>query len=250
MVVIKKVKYACESCIRGHRASKCNHFDRPLMPVKKPGRPSTTCSHCKILRQEKNINPSGSCNCAVIEKDARFLEFDENILDRCFCYLDQDCKCHTRRKKLSTSTDHKVRRVRDTRNSEVEQLDLHALERQIVPSPPNIKHINPSNQTKSDIQSCCAPSLTDVKTALNDGQLLLENDSKTRLDHLIPSCCSSSQISSQYNNPTVTKQGSCCDPTAPQHKEVDIAHLLDDTSLTDLTILNTLTNDFIDGTPY
>ncbi|KAF2652794.1 hypothetical protein K491DRAFT_33219 [Lophiostoma macrostomum CBS 122681] len=39
-------------CIRGHRSSKCDHRDRVLLEVRKPGRPLSSCPH-----------PSGSCSC-------------------------------------------------------------------------------------------------------------------------------------------------------------------------------------------
>ncbi|KAI5841742.1 hypothetical protein DFP73DRAFT_480624, partial [Morchella snyderi] len=32
-------------CIRGHRSSKCNHSDRVLVQVRKPGRPLSSCPH-------------------------------------------------------------------------------------------------------------------------------------------------------------------------------------------------------------
>jgi hypothetical protein len=39
-------------CIRGHRSSKCDHRDRVLVEVRKPGRPLSSCPH-----------PTGSCSC-------------------------------------------------------------------------------------------------------------------------------------------------------------------------------------------
>jgi hypothetical protein len=39
-------------CIRGHRSSKCDHRDRVLVEVRKPGRPLSSCPH-----------PIGSCSC-------------------------------------------------------------------------------------------------------------------------------------------------------------------------------------------
>lgn len=41
-----------EPCIRGHRSSKCQHFDRLMMKVPKAGRPLAKCPH-----------PKGSCSC-------------------------------------------------------------------------------------------------------------------------------------------------------------------------------------------
>ncbi|KAJ4305687.1 hypothetical protein N0V90_001218 [Kalmusia sp. IMI 367209] len=48
----EKKKVACGPCIRGHRSSKCDHRDRVLVEVRKPGRPLSSCPH-----------PSGSCSC-------------------------------------------------------------------------------------------------------------------------------------------------------------------------------------------
>ncbi|KAL4806691.1 hypothetical protein BDV18DRAFT_118949 [Aspergillus unguis] len=48
----KGVKWSCEPCIRGHRSSKCAHFDRLMVSVGKAGRPLSKCPHVE-----------GSCNC-------------------------------------------------------------------------------------------------------------------------------------------------------------------------------------------
>ncbi|EFR00579.1 hypothetical protein MGYG_03584 [Nannizzia gypsea CBS 118893] len=45
-------KWSCEPCIRGHRSSKCQHFDRLMMKVPKAGRPLQKCPH-----------PKGTCSC-------------------------------------------------------------------------------------------------------------------------------------------------------------------------------------------
>lgn len=33
------------SCIRGHRSTKCSHYDRPMKRIPKAGRPLAKCSH-------------------------------------------------------------------------------------------------------------------------------------------------------------------------------------------------------------
>lgn len=95
MVVINGVKYACETCIRGHRAAQCTHTDGPLQMIRRKGRPSTTCGHCKELRRTKNFNPSGGCMCASARRPAVGSKEDET---RCRCDEGEPCKCHTKRK--------------------------------------------------------------------------------------------------------------------------------------------------------
>ncbi|KZF23633.1 hypothetical protein L228DRAFT_246454 [Xylona heveae TC161] len=63
----KPRKFACEPCIRGHRSSKCQHHDRTLVEVRKPGRPLSTCphvgSHCTCDRLRLALPRKSSCAC-------------------------------------------------------------------------------------------------------------------------------------------------------------------------------------------
>ncbi|EMD37150.1 hypothetical protein CERSUDRAFT_115065 [Gelatoporia subvermispora B] len=63
MVFIGDKKYACESCIKGHRSSACKHTDRPLFEIKRKGRPVTQCDHCRELRKTKQVHVK--CMCGV-----------------------------------------------------------------------------------------------------------------------------------------------------------------------------------------
>ncbi|ESK90524.1 ace1 transcription factor [Moniliophthora roreri MCA 2997] len=65
MVLISSKKYACETCIKGHRSSSCKHTDRPLFEIKKKGRPVTQCEHCRELRKTKQVHVK--CVCAKAE---------------------------------------------------------------------------------------------------------------------------------------------------------------------------------------
>ncbi|KAK1989021.1 hypothetical protein LZ30DRAFT_696791 [Colletotrichum cereale] len=57
MPLINGQKMACEPCIRGHRSTKCTHANERLMvPVRKPGRPLSTCPH----------PPSRGCGCGSV----------------------------------------------------------------------------------------------------------------------------------------------------------------------------------------
>ncbi|KAI0640422.1 hypothetical protein C8Q79DRAFT_451642 [Trametes meyenii] len=61
MVFIGDKKYACETCIKGHRSSSCKHTDRPLFEIKKKGRPVTQCEHCRELRKTRQIHVKCVC---------------------------------------------------------------------------------------------------------------------------------------------------------------------------------------------
>ncbi|KAG0299907.1 hypothetical protein BGZ98_009663 [Dissophora globulifera] len=61
MVFMNGQKFACATCIKGHRSTTCNHGERPLHEIKKKGRPSTQCAHCKELRKAKHVNARCIC---------------------------------------------------------------------------------------------------------------------------------------------------------------------------------------------
>jgi hypothetical protein len=65
MVLINDKKFACATCIKGHRVSGCTHTERPLFEIKKKGRPSTQCNHCKDKRKS---GTGGANNGAVHSK--------------------------------------------------------------------------------------------------------------------------------------------------------------------------------------
>ncbi|KAJ7720987.1 copper fist DNA binding domain-containing protein, partial [Mycena maculata] len=65
--LISSKKYACETCIKGHRSSACKHTDRPLFEIKKKGRPVTQCEHCRELRKTKQVHVK--CICEAKDKD-------------------------------------------------------------------------------------------------------------------------------------------------------------------------------------
>ncbi|KAF8167870.1 hypothetical protein B0H34DRAFT_35202 [Crassisporium funariophilum] len=62
MVYVNSKKFACESCIKGHRSSACAHTDRPLFEIKKKGRPVSQCTKCRELRQSKKLHSKCTCN--------------------------------------------------------------------------------------------------------------------------------------------------------------------------------------------
>nr|POE49045.1 copper resistance protein crf1 [Quercus suber] len=59
-------KWACQSCLKGHRVSGCTHTDRELHLVPKKGRPVTQCSHCRLERKKRSAHVS--CQCGETDK--------------------------------------------------------------------------------------------------------------------------------------------------------------------------------------
>ncbi|KAF7306384.1 Copper-fist domain-containing protein [Mycena indigotica] len=69
MVFVNNKKYACESCIKGHRSSTCHHTDRPLFEIQKKGRPVSQCPKCRELRQSRRVH--SKCQCPQQEQPSR-----------------------------------------------------------------------------------------------------------------------------------------------------------------------------------
>ncbi|KAH7101255.1 hypothetical protein BKA62DRAFT_704055 [Auriculariales sp. MPI-PUGE-AT-0066] len=61
-MIIDGRKYACVTCIKGHRSSSCSHTERPLHEVKPKGRPITQCDHCRDLRKTRQVHVKCNCN--------------------------------------------------------------------------------------------------------------------------------------------------------------------------------------------
>ncbi|KIL70601.1 hypothetical protein M378DRAFT_155533 [Amanita muscaria Koide BX008] len=62
MVFVDDRKFACESCIKGHRSSSCRHANRPLFEIKRKGRPVSQCDKCRELRQSKKVHTKCICH--------------------------------------------------------------------------------------------------------------------------------------------------------------------------------------------
>ncbi|RCH91784.1 hypothetical protein CU097_010111 [Rhizopus azygosporus] len=71
-------KFACISCIKGHRSSKCEHVDRELIEIKRKGRPVTQCERCRQLRKTKQMHLK--CECRLKQKTLRSIESRDSNL--------------------------------------------------------------------------------------------------------------------------------------------------------------------------
>lgn len=63
MIHWEQKRFACESCIKGHRATKCSHLKKCLKEIKTKGRPNTQCPTCREKRQLKTGHPHHKCQC-------------------------------------------------------------------------------------------------------------------------------------------------------------------------------------------
>ncbi|KAF1829798.1 hypothetical protein BDW02DRAFT_583398 [Decorospora gaudefroyi] len=122
MPVIDGEKWACSSCIKGHRVSGCNHTDRDLHHINPKGRPVKQCEHCRGARKSKAHHVK--CDCGdKKDKDSHkdkgdakseliaglaVHDFSDDALahdDRCQCHLGAKCVCGIKSEDLDLKID-------------------------------------------------------------------------------------------------------------------------------------------------
>ncbi|KAF1911099.1 hypothetical protein BDU57DRAFT_524815 [Ampelomyces quisqualis] len=91
MPVIDGEKWACSSCIKGHRVSGCNHGDRELHHINPKGRPVKQCEHCRGARKSKSHH--AKCDCG--DKKDKEKHKDKLHEGRCQCHSGGKCLCGT-----------------------------------------------------------------------------------------------------------------------------------------------------------
>ncbi|KAI9307155.1 copper fist DNA binding domain-containing protein [Cunninghamella echinulata] len=82
-------KFACKSCIKGHRSSGCQHSDRELVEIRKKGRPISQCAQCRNLRKTKQVHIKCMCHKKSEGKIEFCLFYD--IIDKYFIFSNH-CK--------------------------------------------------------------------------------------------------------------------------------------------------------------
>ncbi|KAG2175948.1 hypothetical protein INT44_000426 [Umbelopsis vinacea] len=83
VVLIDGIKYACQSCIKGHRVAQCQHKERPLQPLQRKGRPISQCNHCRGNRLKNKSHVK--CTCAISSVP--------NPINGCMCHIIDLCTC-------------------------------------------------------------------------------------------------------------------------------------------------------------
>ncbi|KAF2494529.1 hypothetical protein BU16DRAFT_562186 [Lophium mytilinum] len=100
-------KWACASCIKGHRVSGCTHTDRELHHINPKGRPVKQCEHCRGARKSKSHH--AKCDCGD-KKDKPKDKGDLKVGGHhCGCHSGAACTCGIVKKesldlKLDTGT--------------------------------------------------------------------------------------------------------------------------------------------------
>ncbi|KAJ2734384.1 copper-binding transcription factor [Coemansia sp. BCRC 34962] len=109
MIYLDGKKYACSACIRGHRASSCNHTSRELTEIRPKGRPVTQCERCRQLRKTRKAHvkclcgemdsaspaaesPTSSATTRVEASQASKLDINA-LLNPCKCSASDICVC-------------------------------------------------------------------------------------------------------------------------------------------------------------
>ncbi|CEL09499.1 hypothetical protein ASPCAL12634 [Aspergillus calidoustus] len=89
-MLINGEKWACEACIRGHRAASCSHSERPLIIINKKGRPVSQCLHCRSLRESRSAHVK--CGCGNTNR-AKNDSDTQNSYPQCNCARGERCVC-------------------------------------------------------------------------------------------------------------------------------------------------------------
>ncbi|KAF2276691.1 uncharacterized protein EI97DRAFT_490101 [Westerdykella ornata] len=123
MPVINGEKWACQSCVKGHRVSGCTHTDRELIHINPKGRPVKQCEHCRGARKSKSHH--AKCDCGEKkDKDKHKDKGDakgEHLVDssadessnldpvnngnRCCCHSGAKCICGLKKENLDLKLD-------------------------------------------------------------------------------------------------------------------------------------------------
>lgn len=115
MPVIDGEKWACSSCIKGHRVSGCNHGDRELHHINPKGRPVKQCEHCRGARKSKSHH--AKCDCGdKKDKDKLKDKGETKVHDgRCQCHSGGKCLCGTSKESADLKLDTSKQTLHDAR---------------------------------------------------------------------------------------------------------------------------------------
>ncbi|KAK9241173.1 hypothetical protein V1525DRAFT_392335 [Lipomyces kononenkoae] len=195
MLLVDGEKYACIRCIRGHRSSTCKHKERPLVQVRKRGRPASDCNH------RLAVLPDGTCECGIaaiiLPKGAYGSEFREieggkrQILD-----TSKKIKYEIESNTATPEHTHAVHRLASPHQYGDNSIRLHTDFDGIVsdsPRPQNLPRVI-YDHSRVVIQQVEAPQTSQAGSVCDDIQKTITNRS----------CCNESTASEEAGPPSTT----------------------------------------------
>jgi len=93
MPVINGQKFACDSCVKGHRVSNCNHYERELKLIAPKGRPVKQCDHCRTARKSKSHHAKCDCGSRKERKEDSPKADLRKEDSGCCCHKGEKCEC-------------------------------------------------------------------------------------------------------------------------------------------------------------
>lgn len=111
MPLIDGEKFACQSCIKGHRVSGCTHTDRELHHINPKGRPVKQCEHCRGARKSKSHH--AKCDCG--EKKDKDKPKEKADAKACCCHSGAKCICGVKKESVDLRLDTSKQTLHDVR---------------------------------------------------------------------------------------------------------------------------------------
>ncbi|PNY28312.1 Copper resistance protein CRF1 [Tolypocladium capitatum] len=102
-MIVNGETYACEACVRGHRARSCDHHGRPLQPIRKKGRPASQCGHCRSMRKSRSAHVKCDCGKRAREGETETAS-PHGGKPKCNCFEDGICICAVKHEQLTQVT--------------------------------------------------------------------------------------------------------------------------------------------------
>ncbi|KAF1977315.1 hypothetical protein BU23DRAFT_452671 [Bimuria novae-zelandiae CBS 107.79] len=130
MPIIEGEKFACQSCIKGHRVSGCNHTDRELHHINPKGRPVKQCEHCRGARKAKAHHVRCECGDRKDKHKDRGDAKGEQPVDagageipnhaivhdnHCGCHSGSKCMCGSKKEAVELRLDTSKQTLHDVR---------------------------------------------------------------------------------------------------------------------------------------
>ncbi|KAF2740178.1 hypothetical protein EJ04DRAFT_425535 [Polyplosphaeria fusca] len=184
----ERKKVACGPCIRGHRSSKCDHRDRVLVEVRKPGRPLSSCPH-----------PSGSCSC-------------ERVVINYTIPKTSECACPPDRPQTIASLTGAANRVQKSRNRKsTTNIAPLALEKAIKASQDaqadssSLKSTTPTNPSFAPSDRSASNEASPPSSASSTPRILPSSSQKQST-----SDCCKPKMATAASDSDQKQGGSCC----------------------------------------